>query len=1124
MDYQRIMYSVIINTVLVFIATSSLATDDLFYPYGNSTDQQLPREDDIGIEVQLARVFPYFDSNHRSLFVNDNGILSFLKLVKLYEADSFPLDDNRRLIAPYWADVDISRVNEGHVYFREVTNDQELFDRATSEVLRLFGGELGLKRFTTKWLFIATWEKVPFYVVSGQANRYNTFQTVLITDGVLSFVIFNYGVLEWTTGWSSYGSSNGLAQGNESVAAQVGFNAGNGLNFYSVEGSRTNDILKINETSNIDREGRWMFRVDLTDIKPGGCYDNVNDELSVSPKVVSMLGGDVLYVSGPCYDEAQDINCMIDGVMIPTSFNIDTPFTVTCIMPTTLKVGDMAVSLSVDGGNTYLYTGSVTSVSIDQIPPPITFTSSGDMLDISWPKENFPNIDSVPADIRVDLSLVTYQERNSLRRNTGDDITLAKLVTVAINIPLTQDGYQLDLTSLSLDDFDVGLLLIEEYSDVPSAELKPSMWSLPLNINPSNADSAVSWCREWSMTADVVEPSNDIPPCPCTLTQALADTTWYDADPFCKVGSTMEGNCATRPDAAHCVRARIPSANGFGNRCCYNTDGYLLHLKDFSSGGSHQLRHHAGASPYQQAGDIPFLSNFLWDTIPWSQCCVRADSECDRYIDKRPYDQCLTYDTPEPASIFGEPHIISFDDARFPFNELGEFTLLRTDVVSEFEIQGRLQPFNTTSTEPGTVGTSLTAFVVRYAASTTYVQVVLSERRTMDLMVWEEGQMEEWRLIDFSVGSWWRLNGVTVSSTTPSKILIQYDNGISAEVTVHTNTTAMALLVLAPANFKYDTTGLLGSWNDNPDDDNKTAAEFLIAASESYFHYEALSNYTTYNQPGFVPISTIPSTIPEDKITELCMGSMACAYDYQKTGDPNVGKGTREAEEDYDNTDNDTTDVVACTRLDAPAGGTKTGTMYLSGKSVSFTCPEGHTLEGSVTRTCINGTWSGNETYCQGPEAESVTRSEFIFPLIIVALTLFVIIFLILLIMYCRIRKASKHKEDIEMDPTHERGPSTVIPVSEYDNEAPTPPEVPRNSMVVPICSTSNPEYSLDNNKKKGIDNDYMSVRNGARPSKGIDDEEPDLKKESAKHLDSDSEDEITAIKRHYQAERELIE
>jgi Nidogen-like len=49
----------------------------------------------------------------------------------------------------------------------------------------------------------------------------NTFQVVLITDGVMSFVMFNYGHLNWTTGTTSGGNTLGLGGTPASVKSFV---------------------------------------------------------------------------------------------------------------------------------------------------------------------------------------------------------------------------------------------------------------------------------------------------------------------------------------------------------------------------------------------------------------------------------------------------------------------------------------------------------------------------------------------------------------------------------------------------------------------------------------------------------------------------------------------------------------------------------------------------------------------------------------------------------------------------------------------------------------------------------------------------------------------------------------
>ncbi len=95
----------------------------------------------------------------------------------------------------------------------------------------------------------------------------NTFQCVMATDGVTSFVLFLYadGQIQWTTGDAS-GGIGGLG----GTPAQVGFNAGDGVRFTTVPGSRTNEIINIEYTSNLAVPGMWVFRVDEEHIVAGG--------------------------------------------------------------------------------------------------------------------------------------------------------------------------------------------------------------------------------------------------------------------------------------------------------------------------------------------------------------------------------------------------------------------------------------------------------------------------------------------------------------------------------------------------------------------------------------------------------------------------------------------------------------------------------------------------------------------------------------------------------------------------------------------------------------------------------------------------------------------------------------
>lgn len=58
------------------------------------------------------------------------------------------------------------------------------------------------------------------YLTCFTSAQVNTFQVVLITDGVLSFTIFQYHNIAWTTGM--HASSGGDLAGLGGIAAQVG--------------------------------------------------------------------------------------------------------------------------------------------------------------------------------------------------------------------------------------------------------------------------------------------------------------------------------------------------------------------------------------------------------------------------------------------------------------------------------------------------------------------------------------------------------------------------------------------------------------------------------------------------------------------------------------------------------------------------------------------------------------------------------------------------------------------------------------------------------------------------------------------------------------------------------------
>ena len=76
----------------------------------------------------------------------------------------------------------------------------------------------------------------------------NTFQAVIAADQQMTFVFFIYGDIQWGSG------------------ANIGFDAGDGTRYFMVPGALTSQVLNIDEGSNVDMTGVYIYRVDLCSV------------------------------------------------------------------------------------------------------------------------------------------------------------------------------------------------------------------------------------------------------------------------------------------------------------------------------------------------------------------------------------------------------------------------------------------------------------------------------------------------------------------------------------------------------------------------------------------------------------------------------------------------------------------------------------------------------------------------------------------------------------------------------------------------------------------------------------------------------------------------------------------
>ena len=100
----------------------------------------------------------YKCTNASSLQVNENGIISIGSRYNARTPQSLPRSGSSlRIIAPYWADVDIRGI--GNIFYRQTT-DPSLLARATSEIRAAFPNSQSV---IIRNLLIATWDSVGYY-------------------------------------------------------------------------------------------------------------------------------------------------------------------------------------------------------------------------------------------------------------------------------------------------------------------------------------------------------------------------------------------------------------------------------------------------------------------------------------------------------------------------------------------------------------------------------------------------------------------------------------------------------------------------------------------------------------------------------------------------------------------------------------------------------------------------------------------------------------------------------------------------------------------------------------------------------------------------------------------------
>ncbi|XP_061189930.1 sushi domain-containing protein 2-like [Saccostrea echinata] len=961
-------YPLLMSWTVCAVRVETLSVSD-FYPFGGDNGDTVMAKNDDGNspDIPVSTKFPFFDKPHNKLIVSTNGAISFLTPVSQYTPDPFPLDGDRRLITPYWGDVDTRK--GGQVWYRETTNSR-ILDRASNEIKTNFPE---FNRFHAAWVFIATWDKVAFYGCSnGGCSKRNTFQAVLITNGQHAFAIFNYANIQWTTGTASEGNAN---TGLGGKPAQVGFNAGDGKVYYVVNGSRTADIVNINSKSNVDIPGKFVFRIDSSKIGGGGC--NTEGNVIITPRSGPMFGGQHLTFSGPCVDQYSSFKVKFPGIRWVLECEIKSQYSFVCITPMFDSDGDLSVLIYLSNrttthsfeGTFFVLNPAFSKVLVNRVNPDIW--GNGEHS-ISWDEKEAELENSSS----VDLHLFTLQLRNGGLKFESfiakKNISKSECMTT-FSLNVTQHVALLRVTSR-----------VETMIKMPPR----GIWSDVFPISKSK-DEAIQACQSWiksetkSLSTDF-----DVGPCPCTIQQAVLDIVKYQPDPDCnrfQIKSKQTVNCRYRRDARHCVRLSGPSETGMDNVCCFNAKGNLIDSR-VQEGGTLQRFHYLGKKPE----NVPYITNFYHDVVPFLQCCrfsqMQSDINqenttynlCQDFLKIRKYSSCQNYEPPRPARTSGDPHLSTLDGYSYTFNGAGEFVYIYTE-DDLFKSQIRFEQFQK---EDGSLvqATVATALVMEHINSSDRIEVRLNPIRTADVL--RNGQ-----LLDFEESNWMNLKGVTVillpveDNSTDKSIMVMFK-----DIKIAFNIQASKkILNISPVvqgdQLKGKLKGLLGNSDGNASNDllsstqqqlpenatdvlifNQFGMSWVINETESLFTYEPGKSFADYHQPSFRPVFESSVTVTEE-VRAVCGEDKECIFDFSVTGSRDVAEQSLTFQKQFQESQEAALIVLTCSDLPTIPGGVWESTNgNLENSSAVFVCRNGYMVYRSTNNvTCRNGHWEPNE-------------------------------------------------------------------------------------------------------------------------------------------------------------------
>ncbi|XP_033329084.2 sushi domain containing 2 mesh isoform X1 [Megalopta genalis] len=971
---------------------------------------------------------PFFGFRFNYTRVSMNGYLEFSDPPGYYTYPlKFPIQDWPKKNDPSFIGIFFSKCRIGEkrkedldqrtpgVYFRLERDLQSRKDQFGVEMRErvkwdIREGIVGSESFDPKHAVIITWKNMSFAGgIDTSLFKTNTFQMVLATDEVSTYAMFNYLNFQWTSHTEAGGDTT---SGEGGVPAFVGFNAGNGTQSYEYKPysqmSTLRDLTGRGWAN--DFPGRHMFRIDEK-IMLGTCNKDIagaNLPLVFAPESGNMLGGTIVNITGPCFNETQKIRCMFETEMVIGTV-VDRNRAI-CVQPFVKAQGYIRFAISIGDSKGYDWKGKY----FIETPASATekiFVSNNVRerepaeIKITWDRYNLTS--NLAAGVQI--SLWGYRET----KTTPEFEYITALETSYTNegsyviAPAkyrdVYNPYQQDMT------FGFIQLNLTDPQQNTGLNISPVLWSRPIPLGwyfgpqwerAMGAKWPQALCNKWIMNDRYLKNfAAEIPLCPCDVKHALTDKGRFLPDYDCDKDSNLD--CILNQHAHHCVRTGAPNMDGSEQQCCYDKNGILMLTYDQQWGSRPHRSHNLGFYPWDEANKVPTLSHWYHDVIPIYLCCIWQEEHsvgCETFrFERRPTQDCVAYQSPAVATVFGDPHIVTFDNLEYTFNGKGEFVLARVDHTKDkLDVQGRFEQLP--DNMHGEVrATQLTSIAARGNNS---VPIEVRLRPKHSQWRYRLDVFADNRRVYFDRPSlkFQHFPGVVVYTPTytlnQSEVIIMFDTGAGVEVVE--NEGFMSARVYLPWTYLNKTKGLFGKWNNDMADD-LMGPDGQISAASNLNHFEALhkdfatkwmledkennliggalftrefgrtasfyANRTFEPEWRKTPEEIVPSNRSYDvqAAHDICSDSYQCQYDYAMSLNRDLAHFTKNYYDTYTHIryTNLEDPVISCGVLETPRFGRKSNFFFTPGTKVTFECNQDFILVGDQRRTCTpEGRWN----------------------------------------------------------------------------------------------------------------------------------------------------------------------